>query len=707
MSTAHVIQFLIQSAGLSLFAAVVASCPRRPERRASAALIGLLVCGLLPFLSSAPPVRETVTRHQVVRVEIPQMVETQVPVVSEAPVETTMPVTPQASAPVVRGPIDFRWMIWLLPTGVLLGILRIARDVWITRRWAASLTAPDDTQWQRIESASPETMARSVFRVSNVGPGPCLIGFWRPRIVLPVWLLEPGKNRELEWAIRHECEHFRAHDSRWIVAVRLMTALHWWNPFMHLLARSWDQSRERVCDLKAAGDAGERCGYGHFILSLATADQPRMVAAMAVSGNAKRLRKRIDSLLGAKRGVSRIGTLWRVAMIGLMCGAGWFFSGFGFALEKAPEPAGGAEDDLSWLEPKPVLEIKVTALLSAEPLARNGEVLTNESSKSLIARCARMKNSHVQILGSGTVDPTGPLTIQLTANRENSLSEPPWDGTRKVGDFVGWVFRAEMDGAELKSQATYAFPPGVHPSPSLHIPTSVPRFPETSALPDPPPVLPTGTGWHQVKLKEGSLKSRIRSGESVCLSLGEVERGVNALCVVQLFERMPWQSSRVGEIVASNLKIVTGVEKRELFPEQTEEQKRTREELRSARADLENKLDRLPENRKLLELRKGSENELRIVTDDHEERRRLMWRIKAIGDRMWENCPNDLKVEILGIRSRQSKLNHELMTDDLAIKRAMWPVQWRRLAQTRNQEMREIREAEMKLDPTKFNHQEQ
>jgi len=146
MSTAHVIQFVIQSAGLSLFALGIASCARRPERRASAALIGMLVCGLLPFLTSAPPVRETVPRHQVIRVEFPRVMETPVPAVSEEPVHPAAPMAPSVSAPAARKPLNWRWIIWLLPTGVLVGLLKTARDMWMTRRWFASLSAPDDAQ---------------------------------------------------------------------------------------------------------------------------------------------------------------------------------------------------------------------------------------------------------------------------------------------------------------------------------------------------------------------------------------------------------------------------------------------------------------------------------------------------------------------------------------------------------------------------------
>lgn len=668
MSTIHVIQFVIQSAGLSLFAWGIASCARRPERRASAALIGMLVCGLLPFLTSAPPVRETVTRHQVIRVEIPRMMETPVPAVSEEAAHPAAPMAPSVSTPAERKPLDWRWIIWLLPTGVCVGLFKITRDVWMTRRWSASLSAPDDAQWARIAAASPETMPRSAFRVSNDGPGPCLVGFWKPCIALPVWLLEPGKAHELEWAIRHECEHLRAHDSRWIVAVRLMTALHWWNPFVYLLARSWDHSRERVCDLKAAGDGGERSEYGHFILSLAAADQPRMAAAMAVSGNAKRLRKRIDSLLGAKRGVSRIGTLWRVAVVGLMCGAGWICSGFGFAQEKAAVLAGEADDDMSWLEPKPVLRISATAVISPKPIFEHEGQVTDEEVQTMLGRCERMKNCHVTSLGSGEIDGCAPLTLQLVATRDpNKIVDSPWDGVKRVNDFVGWVLHcipeeSDGDGPALRLKAAYAFAPGFHPAPNSIPLVQMPRTSTTNNYSTLPTIFPADSGWDQVAIRTGECRSRIQpaSNLNLFLSLGEMESGVFAACLLKVTSRMPWEgwscTIRNGYVRPFSHEVLDWI--------LTESQKKDQMKIDESRAQFMKKVDSLPDNKNLLMLRTKTELALKAAREakDLKEASRLDWMIHQIREKMWRNAPQELRHEDTLIMMRQGKLN-ELMDE--------------------------------------------
>lgn len=701
MNVIHAADFVMQAMFISASAWLVVLCLKRAERKARVALIGILACGVMPWFAAWIPVRKVeLPRPQVIRMEIPAVREVVMPAAPE-PVVRTAEVrdeTPMAE-PRKLDPATGLSIIWLC--GVLAGLAFMVRELWITRRWMRTLVSPEERQSESLRAAGFH--GRDRLLISQDGPGPCVAGFFNPVVVVPAWLLESGREMELEWTLRHELEHLRGHDSRWVLLIRLVRCLQWWNPFAHLLARSWDQSRERVCDLRALRHSEEVPDYGRFLLVVA-ARNPGLIAAasMACGRPAKRLRRRIASLLNSgSPKPAPAGAGWSIAVGMFLLGVSVVSSGFGFAGEKVAEAKD--DDDLSWLEPKPVREIKVMALLSPEPLARHGEVLTNEGFKSLLARYARMKNGHVQILGWGIVEPTGPLTIQLTANRDNSLAVPPWDGTREVGDFVGWVFRAEMDGAELKTQLVYAFPPGNHPAPSFHIPTAVSQLPGLG--PDisdtrytPPPVLPEGIGWQQVEFKEGRLKSRIESGKYVCLSLGEVEKGINALCVIQMVERMPWQNSRLRESVESNDGKIISVETRKLVVEKTAEQERLDEDLRRENLRLQNATELLPENQNLLKLRKEFENELSNLTEDDEARRRLQWKINSIRIRMCENRPMNLQKEAMENQKKRWQLNAIFLGKYFKgeDEKSGWP--------------KVIRGFEYRHDPpdpTKFNNQEQ
>lgn len=697
MNVIHAADFVMQAMFISASAWLVVLCLKRAERKARVALIGILACGVMPWFAAWIPVRKVeLPRPQVIRMEIPAVREVVMPAAPE-PVVRTAEVrdeTPMAE-PRKLDPATGLSIIWLC--GVLAGLAFMVRELWITRRWMRTLVSPEERQSESLRAAGFH--GRDRLLISQDGPGPCVAGFFNPVVVVPAWLLESGREMELEWTLRHELEHLRGHDSRWVLLIRLVRCLQWWNPFAHLLAMSWDQSRERVCDLRALRQSEDVPDYGRFLLVVAARNPGRIAAAsMACGRPAKRLRRRIASLLNSGSAKpAPAGAGWSIAVGMFLLGVSVVTSGFGFAGEKVAEAKD--DEDLSWLEPKPLLEIKATAIISPEPLARDGEMITSESAKSILGRAAKTRNFHVMALGNGVVGSERASTLQVTANRDDSLAEPPWNGETRIGDFVGWVLQVSTDGGQLNCKAAYAFAPGSHPAPAAHMPQQVPGIPGVQSwMPDPPPVLPPGVGWHEVKLSNGACKGRVEFGHTIILSLGEVEKGIHVTCLIESNERMPWQLSfpKESEELASGS--VISVETQERAMVQTEEQLRSSEELRRARVDLENKLDLLPENQKLLELRKESEKELRNVTGDREACGRLMWRINAIRDRMWGNCPADLKVEIQEIRSKQSRLTNELIFKVLKEERVKsgWPKVIRGF---------EIRQK--KPDPTKFNNKEQ
>jgi hypothetical protein len=53
--------------------------------------------------------------------------------------------------------------------------------------------------------------------------GPAVMGFIRPRIVLPLWLAEQDTSLRIQ-VLRHEREHIAAHDQRVLLAALLLVA---------------------------------------------------------------------------------------------------------------------------------------------------------------------------------------------------------------------------------------------------------------------------------------------------------------------------------------------------------------------------------------------------------------------------------------------------------------------------------------------------
>src|SRR5690606_31123434 len=142
---------------------------------------------------------------------------------------------------------------------------------------------------------------RSRLLISGSGTGPCAVGFFRMRMVVPEPLLEDGCRGKLRWVVRHEAEHIRGGDPRLAVLLSLAKCVAWWNPLVHLLARRWAEAGERVCDARALAAPDEGRSYGAFLLDLTESWTGRAGVPMGGSGGARRLAKRLRALVHGER----------------------------------------------------------------------------------------------------------------------------------------------------------------------------------------------------------------------------------------------------------------------------------------------------------------------------------------------------------------------------------------------------------------------
>ena len=99
---------------------------------------------------------------------------------------------------------------------------------------------------------------------------PALFGFIRPRLLLPVGMIEQLSLDELRYVFLHELAHLKRHDIGlgWLAA--LCQALHWFNPLVWIAFWTMRADRELACDALALSTiTPEQSGeYGQTILRL-------------------------------------------------------------------------------------------------------------------------------------------------------------------------------------------------------------------------------------------------------------------------------------------------------------------------------------------------------------------------------------------------------------------------------------------------------
>ncbi len=349
------LNFALHTLLLSVFVSLACRVVRDPRRRAFTAALGVMAIVSLPWVSALRPFAES--RQRVMEFVPPAAaaaadasgwtIRLEDVAVETMPVAAASPAAAPEQAGIGWGGVVM--FLWL--AGTAAGVVTIMIRQWRLMRWNSGNRALLDEEWQSIHGLLP---ARDQVRVCCGTASPCVIGFFRMKVVVPSFLFGRHGDRELHWAVRHEAEHLRSGDPRVAVLLSLAKAVMWWNPAVRSLCVRWMEDRERVCDARAAADAAGRHGYGSFLLDLTERLPAAMKGAvpMAAGLTARRMKKRLQAILRGDR-VKENPLAFRIVSCLLMVAAGLLASFAG--IEKA---AGGARlSEVPVVEPGSYLEV--------------------------------------------------------------------------------------------------------------------------------------------------------------------------------------------------------------------------------------------------------------------------------------------------------------------------------------------------------------
>lgn len=128
---------------------------------------------------------------------------------------------------------------------------------------------------------------------------PVLVGLWKPTIYLPI-----ENTVNMDMVIRHELIHLKRKDL-WVKAFTLgASALHWFNPLVHILRKDLHVWSELSCDEEVVKEMSyaERKRYGETILSVMAGSRNLPVQFIAsLSGDGKQLKRRLMMMLNVKK----------------------------------------------------------------------------------------------------------------------------------------------------------------------------------------------------------------------------------------------------------------------------------------------------------------------------------------------------------------------------------------------------------------------
>ncbi|MEZ3475199.1 MAG: M56 family metallopeptidase [Lachnospiraceae bacterium] len=123
---------------------------------------------------------------------------------------------------------------------------------------------------------------------------PMLIGFVRPRIVLPARELE---DKALSYIFLHELAHYKQKDMFYKWLIQIVVCVHWFNPLVYLLEKEVNKS----CDEKVISICDERAKreYGDTLISFLKSNNlyKSSFASVTLSEGAEQLKERLGAIM--------------------------------------------------------------------------------------------------------------------------------------------------------------------------------------------------------------------------------------------------------------------------------------------------------------------------------------------------------------------------------------------------------------------------
>jgi hypothetical protein len=189
----------------------------------------------------------------------------------------------------------------------------------LRKLWKDAIPVPVDSN---LNSMPASIWTRGPVQVCTTATlqRPSVIGFFKPRILIPDWLfarLTPG---ELEQIVLHEAEHLRRRDDWTNLFQKLCLVLFPLNPALAWIERRLCREREMACDDGVIRITRAPRAYAACLTSLAERRFERRAEALSLGAWQRRpeLVHRVHSILRRNRALSPLAT--RV-LLGLMgCG---------------------------------------------------------------------------------------------------------------------------------------------------------------------------------------------------------------------------------------------------------------------------------------------------------------------------------------------------------------------------------------------------
>lgn len=213
--------------------------------------------------------------------------------------------------------IDALAMVWL--AGAAFSMLRTAASTHqlkkLLKRWEK--VPSDETMKFYVETAGEK---RPSLMLCPALETPMAVGLFEPKIYLPH---EAYSRQELEMIFRHELIHWGRKDLWYKFLLLLARSIHWFNPFVWLMAKRANRDLEISCDGEAVQekDMAYRKAYSLMILQEAERGVQKQAALTTCFTDGKKaLQERLVEILNGEKRKRGMALVAMTLVLALSCG---------------------------------------------------------------------------------------------------------------------------------------------------------------------------------------------------------------------------------------------------------------------------------------------------------------------------------------------------------------------------------------------------
>jgi len=152
---------------------------------------------------------------------------------------------------------------------------------------------------------------------------PCVVGYLKPIILLPVTLTTQLSAEEVESILLHELSHIKNNDYVLNLAQQMVSVLLFFNPLAQLISREISVERENRCDDWVVSKTGKPITYASALVKLEETRYEGVRLALAASGKKYFLRTRIERILNTRQSTKNMWH-WLLLLLFICSVVFWF-----------------------------------------------------------------------------------------------------------------------------------------------------------------------------------------------------------------------------------------------------------------------------------------------------------------------------------------------------------------------------------------------